>query len=60
MKGLDTKRYLLIVGAMLVTCAVGVIAALLGETDDSPGLVLIGITLITAAVLLGVRAAMRH
>ncbi len=59
MKGIDTKRYLLIVGAMLVACAVGVIAALAGETDDAPGLVLIGITIITAAVVFGVRAAMR-
>ena len=60
MKGIDTKRYVLIVGAMLVACAVGVIAAMVGETDDAPGLVLIGITIITAAVVFGVKAAMRR
>ena len=59
MKGIDTRRYVLIVGAMLVACTVGVIAAMVGETDDAPGLVLIGITIITAAVVFGVKAAMR-
>jgi hypothetical protein len=52
-------RYLVIVGTMLAACAVGVIAAMSGESDDSPGLTLIGVTLITAAVLVGVRVAMR-
>ncbi len=57
-KGTGTRRYLLIVGAVLVACAVGVIAAMVGETDDAPGLVLIGITIITLAVVFGVKAAM--
>ncbi len=60
MNGIDTKRYLLIVGAMLVACALGVSASMVGETGDAPGLVLIGITIITAAVALGVKVAMRR
>ena len=38
---------------------VGVIAALLGKTDDAPGLVGIGCLLVAGAVLLGVGAGRR-
>jgi hypothetical protein len=37
--------------------AVGVVAAGLGEADDAPGLVLLGILLIASACALGVRRA---
>ena len=37
--------------------AVGVAAAILGEADDAPGLVLLGILLIISASALGVRTA---
>jgi hypothetical protein len=39
--------------------AVGVAAAIFGEADDAPGLVLIGILLIVSACALGVRTAPR-
>ncbi len=39
--------------------AVGVAAAVLGEADDAPGLVLLGILLIASACALGVRTAQR-
>lgn len=39
--------------------AVGVAAAVLGEADDAPGLVLLGILLIVSACALGVRTAQR-
>jgi hypothetical protein len=39
--------------------AVGVAAAILGQADDAPGLVLLGILLIVSACALGVRAAQR-
>jgi hypothetical protein len=39
--------------------AVGVAAAILGEADDAPGLVLLGILLIASACALGVRTAQR-
>jgi hypothetical protein len=37
--------------------AVGVAAAIAGEADDAPGLVLLGILLIVSACTLGVRTA---
>ena len=40
--------------------ALGVAAALLGEADDAPGLVLLGILLIVSACALGVRTAQRR
>jgi hypothetical protein len=40
--------------------AVGVAAAVLGEADDAPGLVLLGILLIASACALGVRRARAH
>ena len=39
--------------------ALGVAAALVGEADDAPGLVLLGILLIASACALGVRTAQR-
>jgi hypothetical protein len=39
--------------------ALGVAAAVLGEADDAPGLVLLGILLIVSACALGVRTAQR-
>ncbi|HEV3478397.1 MAG TPA: hypothetical protein VG144_03000 [Gaiellaceae bacterium] len=40
--------------------AVGVAAAVLGEADDAPGLVLLGILLFVSACALGVRTAQRR
>jgi len=45
--------------AALGIAALGVAAAVLGETDDAPGLVLLGIMLIASACALGVRTAQR-
>jgi peptidoglycan/LPS O-acetylase OafA/YrhL len=45
--------------AALGIAALGVAAAVLGETDDAPGLVLLGILLIASACALGVRTAQR-
>ena len=52
-------RFRLEVLLALVVSGIGVIAALLGETDDAPGLVGIGCLLVAGAVLLGVRAGRR-
>ena len=52
-------RFRLEVLLALVVSGVGVIAALLGETDDAPGLVGIGCLLVAGSVLLGVRAGRR-
>jgi hypothetical protein len=45
--------------AALGIAAVGAAAAMFGEADDAPGLVLIGILLIVSACALGVRIAQR-
>ena len=45
--------------AALGIAAVGVAAAVFGEADDAPGLVLLGILLIGSACALGVRTAQR-
>ena len=45
--------------AALGIAALGVLAAVLGEADDAPGLVLLGILLIGSACALGVRTAQR-
>jgi hypothetical protein len=45
--------------AALGIAALGVAAAVLGEADDAPGLVLLGILLIASACVLGVRTAQR-
>jgi hypothetical protein len=44
---------------VLGIAAVGIAAALLGEADDAPGLVLLGILLIGSACVLGMRTAQR-
>ena len=45
--------------AALGIAALGFAAAVLGEADDAPGLVLLGILLIVSACALGVRTAQR-
>ena len=45
--------------AALGIAAVGVAAAIFGEADDAPGLVLLGILLMASACALGVRTAQR-
>lgn len=40
--------------------AVGVVAAVFGETDDAPGLILLGILLMVSACALGVRRTRAH
>jgi peptidoglycan/LPS O-acetylase OafA/YrhL len=45
--------------AALGIAAVGVAAAIIGEADDAPGLVLLGILLVVSACALGVRTAQR-
>jgi peptidoglycan/LPS O-acetylase OafA/YrhL len=45
--------------AALGIAAAGAAAAMLGEADDAPGLVLLGILLIVSACALGVRTAQR-
>jgi hypothetical protein len=45
--------------AALGIAAVGVVAAVFGEADDAPGLVLLGILLVASACALGLRTAQR-
>jgi peptidoglycan/LPS O-acetylase OafA/YrhL len=45
--------------AALGIAAVGAAAAMFGEADDAPGLVLLGILLVVSACVLGVRSAQR-
>lgn len=52
-------RFWLEVLLALVVSGIGVIAALVGEVDDAPGLVGIGCLLVASAVGLGVRAGRR-
>lgn len=50
------------VGRLVVTIlgvALGVLAVVAGGADDSPGLQLIGVVVVAAAVLFGVRSARR-
>jgi hypothetical protein len=51
-------RYLVALG-VAVGVALGVAAVVYGESDDSPGLQLIGVLLAVGAVTLGVRSV-RH
>jgi hypothetical protein len=44
----------------IAVAALGVAAGVLGEADDAPGLVLLGILLVVSAVALGVRRARHH
>lgn len=57
------KAFIVIVGAALVVAAIGVTAIVLGERGDAPGLVLLGVAVITSVVVgafqLGVRTARR-
>lgn len=55
-----TVRLVLEVGVALLVSALGVVAAMLGETDDAPGLTGIGCLLVASAVGLGFRAGRRH
>jgi peptidoglycan/LPS O-acetylase OafA/YrhL len=52
-------RYLIAL-AVALGVALGVAAVVYGESDDSPGLQLIGVLLAVAAVVLGVRASRRR
>ena len=52
-------RFVLEVLLALIVSGVGVIAALVGEVDDAPGLVGIGCLLVAGAVGLGVLAGRR-
>lgn len=45
--------------AVLVAVAVGVLAVVAGEADDSPGLQGLGVLLAVGAVVLGVRSLRR-
>lgn len=50
------------VGRLVVTIlgvALGVLAVVAGGADDSPGLQLIGVVVVAAAVVFGVRSARR-
>ena len=51
-------RYVSFVVAVLVV-ALGVAGVVHGEADDSPGLQLIGVALVVAAVTVGVRISRR-
>jgi hypothetical protein len=53
------KNFLVIFVPALAVMAVGVTAAMHGEAADAPGLALIGIVLITAALAVAVRIAQR-
>jgi hypothetical protein len=44
----------------LGVAAVGIAAAMLGEADDAPGLVLLGILLVLSGCALGIRTARRR
>ena len=45
---------------MIGIAVIGVAAAVFGEADDAPGLVLLGLLLIASACVLGVRTARRR
>lgn len=53
------KNFLAIFVPALAVVAVGVTAAMHGEADDAPGLALLGILLIVAALAVAVRTAQR-
>ena len=54
------KSFLVIFLPALAAMAVGVTAAMHGEADDAPGLALLGILLITVALAVAVRTALRR
>ena len=51
-------KYLIALAAVLVI-ALGVAGIVLGESDDSPGLQLLGAVLVISAVVFGVRGVRR-
>jgi hypothetical protein len=53
------KSFFAMLAIPLAIAAVGVVAITYGESDDAPGLVLIGILLVVAALAFGVRTAQR-
>jgi hypothetical protein len=53
------KSYVAILAIALAVAALGVVAVMHGESDDAPGLVLVGILLIVGAFAYGVRTAQR-
>ena len=53
------KNFLIIFVPALVVTAAGVTLAMAGEAGDAPGLSLIGIVLITAALAVAVRVGQR-
>ena len=59
-KGTPLKSFFAIFVPALAVVAVGVTAAMAGEADDAPGLALLGILLITAALAMAVRTAQRR
>jgi hypothetical protein len=52
-------KHLALAVAVLVAVAVGVLAVVAGEADDSPGLQGLGVLLAVGAVVLGVRSLRR-
>lgn len=52
-------RYLLPLVTVVIGLATGVAGIVLGEADDSPGLQLLGVLLVLAAVVFGVRFVRR-
>ena len=58
MKTSHTKL-VMTVGLVAIGVAIGAAGIYVGETDDAPGAALIGIVLMLAAAVLGVRTAMR-
>ena len=53
------RRYLLALGVVLAV-ALGALAVVYGESDDSPGLQLLGVLLAVGAVAWGLRTARRR
>ena len=51
--------YIAVVVGTLAVVALGIAGLVYGESDDSPGLQLLGVVLIVAAVAAGVRVAQR-
>ena len=51
-------KYLLVI-AVVLAVAIGVLGIVYGGSDDSPGLQLLGVLLVVGAIALGVRTARR-
>jgi len=52
-------RYIVVVLGTLAVIALGIVGLVYGESDDSPGLQLLGAVVIIGAVAAGVRVAQR-